>query len=106
MNIDIDTIVQVMTYTIEYIGAKWCTSCRTVKPMVIEKAAKYGINLRLYDMDEDVDLFDTSAIQKLPTIRVKKAGTQVQEISTNHVATLEEFLSTHIQLTTSMDIDF
>jgi len=106
MNIDIDTIVQAMTYTIEYIGAKWCAPCRSTKPLIIEKANKYGLKLTLYDMDEDVDMFDTSAIQKLPTIRVKNNGAQVQEITTNHVAALEEFLSTHIQLTTTNELDF
>ena len=106
MNIEIDTIVQVMTYTIEYIGAKWCSPCRSTKPLVIEKAAKYGLKLTLYDMEEDVDSFDTNSIKKLPTIRVKKHGSQVQEITTNHVAALEEFLSTHIQLATTNEMDF
>ena len=106
MNIEIDTIVQVMTYTIEYIGAKWCSPCRSTKPLVIEKANKYGILISMYDMDEDVDRFDTSSIKKLPTVRVKKNGTQVQEITTNHVAALEEFLSTHIQLATTNEMDF
>jgi thiol-disulfide isomerase/thioredoxin len=95
-----------MTYTIEYIGAKWCAPCRSTKPLIIEKANKYGLKLVLYDMDEDVDRFDTTTVIKLPTIRVKHDGIQVQDITTNHVAALETFLSTHIQLTTTKDMDF
>lgn len=95
-----------MTYDIVYIGAKWCAPCKVTKPLIIEKANKYGLKLTLYDMDEDVDSFETSTITKLPTVRVKKDGKQVQEITTNHVAALEEFLSTHIQLATTNEMDF
>lgn len=95
-----------MVYEIDYIGAEWCGPCRQTRPFIIEKANKYSIKLTLYDMNDDEDKFDTNSIKKLPTVRVKKNGTQVQEITTNHVAALEEFLSTHIQLATTNEMDF
>jgi len=94
-----------MTYDIVYIGASWCAPCKIVKPMVIEKAAKYSLKLTMYDIDDDVDKFDTESVKKLPTIRVKQDSKQVAEFITNHVAALEEFLSTHISLKTT-DVDF
>ena len=93
-----------MTYDIIYIGATWCGPCKSTKPFIIEKAAKYGLKLTLYDMDDDVDKFDVDSVKKLPTIRVRQDGKQVAEFITNHVAALEEFLSTHVSLkTTEMD---
>ena len=115
-----------MTYDIVYIGATWCAPCKSTKPFIIEKAAKYGLKLTLYDMDDDpdrsfapisdypsgsgaprgdVDKFDADSVKKLPTIRVRQDGKQVAEFITNHVAALEEFLSTHVSLKT-MEMDF
>ena len=94
-----------MTYDIVYIGASWCAPCKIVKPMVIEKATKYGLKLTIYDIDDDVDKLDVDSVKKLPTIRVKQDSKQVAEFITNHVAALEEFLSTHVSLKTT-DVDF
>ena len=94
-----------MTYDIVYIGASWCAPCKIVKPMVIEKATKYGLKLTIFDIDDDVDKLDVDSVKKLPTIRLKQDGKQVAEFITNHVAALEEFLSTHVSLKTT-DTDF
>ena len=94
-----------MPYDIVYIGASWCAPCKQVRPMVIEKAAKYGLKLTIYDIDDDVDKLDVDSVKKLPTIQVKQDSKQVAEFITNHVAALEEFLSTHVSLKTT-DVDF
>ena len=73
---------------IDYIGAKWCKVCVTVKPEVERIARDFGVEVAILDLDELGD----ETITKVPTLRVWEGETKVSEIVTKHVDALRELL--------------
>lgn len=83
---------------IEYVGASWCAPCRTVKPLVMAIAHKFGITVTEYDYDE-MEETAKDMVKKLPTVRVLDgSGTLQTEITTNHADTLEVWLRKHVRV--------
>jgi thiol-disulfide isomerase/thioredoxin len=84
---------------IDYIGAKWCKVCVTVKPAVEKIARDFGVEVAILDLDELGD----ETITKVPTLRVWEGETKVSEIVTKHVDTLRELLVTKKGVTITDD---
>ena len=81
-----------MAITIEYIGAGWCKSCKTIFPKVETLAKKFSIELQSKDFDIDLQENEKETVGKLPTIRIHKESKVIQEYSTNQAASLEAWL--------------
>uniref|UniRef100_A0A6C0DSM7 Thioredoxin domain-containing protein n=1 Tax=viral metagenome TaxID=1070528 RepID=A0A6C0DSM7_9ZZZZ len=73
---------------IDYIGAKWCKVCVTVKPAIEKIARDFGVEVTILDLDELGD----ETITKVPTLRIWEGETKVSEIVTKHVDALREQL--------------
>jgi thiol-disulfide isomerase/thioredoxin len=73
---------------IDYIGAKWCKICVTVKPAIEKIARDFGVEVTILDLDELGD----ETITKVPTLRVWEGEVKVSEIVTKHVDALRELL--------------
>jgi len=85
---------------IQYIGAKWCSTCKTIKPATEALAKRFAISLRCFDLDEDLTEDEKDTIKKVPTLRIFKDGRQVEEYNTNQVKSLEAYLATNVILRT------
>jgi thiol-disulfide isomerase/thioredoxin len=84
---------------IDYIGAKWCKVCVTVKPAIEKMARDFGVEVAILDIDELGD----ETITKVPTLRVWEGETKVSEIVTKHVDALRELLVTKKGVTITDD---
>jgi thiol-disulfide isomerase/thioredoxin len=78
-----------MSLRVDYIGAKWCKVCVTVKPAIEKMAKDFGVTLALYDAD---DMGDDSP-SKVPTVRLFKDDVLVREIVTKHIDSLQDLLT-------------
>ena len=88
-----------MSYLIVYIGAGWCSTCKTIKPATTQLAKRYNIELKCLDYDEDLSHDEQETVTKVPTLRIFQGGEKVAEYSVNQVAQLTDWLSKHIVLT-------
>lgn len=92
------------SYTILYIGAAWCKTCKEIKPATESLAAQFAVPLTLKDYDDDLDETEQATIKKVPTIRIiAAAGTQVAEWNVNQVASLREWLTSNIHVGSTDD---
>ena len=89
-----------MSHHILYIGATWCGPCKRIQPQIEELAKRYGVPVRLLDLDE-MEEKDKEMITKVPTIVTFVNEKQSARFETNHVASVTEWLSKHVSLTTS-----
>lgn len=86
-------------YTIIYIGAAWCKTCKEIKPATESLAKQFNVPLTMKDYDDDLDETEQTAIKKVPTIRILDTkGTQVAEWNMNQVASLREWLTSNIHV--------
>lgn len=92
-----------MSIQIVYIGAKWCGTCKTLKPAVEQLAQRYGVALKVLDYDVDLDDSEQELITKIPTISVVKQDRRMAEWYTNQIANLEKWLTANITLATTDD---
>jgi thiol-disulfide isomerase/thioredoxin len=92
-------------FEIHYFGAEWCAPCKVQKPLVITLAKRYGITVRLFDIDDEslpADVRD--GITKLPTVRVVHAvDGQIVEFVTKQAEQLERWLQTNVRVNTADD---
>jgi len=63
---------------LEYIGAKWCKSCKEVKPRAKTLAEKAKLSFVEFDYDI-LSEKEQAPILKIPAIRIKMNGTVVKE---------------------------
>ena len=89
-----------------YIGATWCSTCKTIKPAVEALTRRFGVGLLLLDYDRDFEEGDEKdSITKVPTLRVHRDGIQIVEWNVNQVASLEAWLQANVVIATA-DEDF
>jgi len=88
------------TYHILYIGATWCRSCKVIQPQIEALAARYGVPVRVADLDSLEDV-DKEMISKVPTIVTFINEKQSERIEKNHVATVTDWLQRTVPLTSS-----
>lgn len=87
-----------MALRIEYIGAEWCKSCKTIYPKVESLGNKFSITLVSKDLDVDLNEAEKETITKLPTIRIYKDSNQVQEYFVNQVESLTNWLQENVKI--------
>ena len=88
---------------VEYIGAAWCSTCKTIKPAIMELCKKFNVPLKVLDLDEDLDDEQQSTIKKVPTIRIYNQGKLAETYEQNQVKSVEMFLSMNAGISTSGD---
>ena len=88
---------------IVYIGAAWCTTCKTIGPATEALCKKYGVELRKLDYDRDLEEDEKDAVIKVPTLRAWKGGVQVAEWNQNQILSLEVWLGRNVPLATTDD---
>ncbi len=92
------------SYTILYIGASWCKTCKEIKPATESLASQFSTPLSIMDYDDDLDETEQATIKKVPTLRILDAtGTQIMEWNMNQVASLKEWLTTNIHVGSADD---
>lgn len=95
-----------MAYTIVYIGAAWCKTCKEIKPKTLELGQRFGVPVEVLDYDDDLDEEQKAQVTKVPTIRIQKDGVQVAEYNINQVASLSAWLTANVSLSATGDEDF
>lgn len=88
-----------MAYTIHYIGATWCSTCKTIKPKTEELAKRFSVSLLVKDLDADLADEEKETVTKVPTIRIFEGDRQIVELNTNQVASLESWLQGNVRMT-------
>jgi thiol-disulfide isomerase/thioredoxin len=93
------------SYTILYIGASWCKTCKDIKPATESLAAQFNVPLVIRDYDNDLDESEQATITKVPTLRILDPANAsvVVEWNVNQVASLREWLTTHIHVGSTDD---
>ena len=77
---------------VDYVGATWCTVCKTVGPAVAEVARRYGLPLVQRDIAE-LPEEEAAGILKVPTVRVFRGEHCLATIVTKHVESLHATLA-------------
>lgn len=72
-----------MSVSVTYIGASWCKVCVEVKPEVEKICLGFNVPLSVQDADEE-----GVNVKKVPTLRLYKDGSLLQEITTGHIMAL------------------
>ncbi len=95
------------TMEIVYIGATWCSTCKTIKPAIEELGKRYGVPVRCLDYDADLSEEEKERITKVPTIRASAPSTAiaVAEFNVRQVAQTEAWLAANVSLKAE-DTDF
>jgi thiol-disulfide isomerase/thioredoxin len=100
-----------MAYTLTYIGATWCKTCKDIKPAVEALVQRYAVPMNVLDYDEDLNDEEKETIRKVPTLRITRgggssSGEQVAEFTVRQVDSLREWLAENIALAATGDTDF
>lgn len=93
-----------MAITIEYIGAEWCKSCKTIFPQIESLSKKFSTRLQSKDFDMDLQETEKETVSKLPTVRIHKDSAILAEYSANQVASVQKWLQENAK--TNQDTDF
>jgi thiol-disulfide isomerase/thioredoxin len=88
---------------IVYIGAAWCTTCKTIGPATEALCKKYGVELQKLDYDRDLEEDERDTVTKVPTLRAFVGGTKVAEWNQNQVLSLDIWLGRNAPLETTDD---
>ena len=88
-----------MTFEIVYIGAKWCATCKVIKPATLELGKTFGITVQVKDFDDDLTESEKEAITKVPTLRILHNNVQIQEWNVKQIDSLKTWLTENICLT-------
>lgn len=91
-------------YSVIYIGAKWCVTCKTIGPQIEELCKNFAINLIKYDLDNDADKIENvDDITKVPTIRIMNNDKIIAEFIEKQVANTTNWLQNNIKLSNTDD---
>ena len=91
-----------MSFSITYIGATWCSTCKVIKPKTEELAKKFSVPLKILDLDE-LEEEDKVSIRKVPTLRIFKEDTMIAEYIVKQVESLQTWLQENVTLLPSDD---
>lgn len=91
-----------MSFSITYIGATWCSTCKVIKPKTEELAKKFSVPLKILDLDE-LEEEDKVSIRKVPTLRIFKEDTMIAEYIVKQVESLQTWLQENVTLLASDD---
>ena len=90
-----------MSFSITYIGATWCATCKVIKPKTEELAKKFSVPLKILDLDTDLEEEDKVSIRKVPTLRIFKGEVLVVEYIVKQVESLQTWLQQNVTLLAS-----
>ena len=85
-------------FTITYVGAQWCVTCKTIKPAVEKLAHQFAIPLTVQDYDEDLSSEEQDSVRKLPTLFVFQDGKKVADFNEKQVERLDAWLKSNVNL--------
>ena len=92
------------SYTILYIGAVWCKTCKEIKPATESLATQFTVPLTIKDYDTDLNESEQAEIKKVPTLRIIDAtGKKVAVWNVNQVVSLREWLTSNIHVGSTDD---
>jgi thiol-disulfide isomerase/thioredoxin len=86
-----------------YIGAAWCSTCKTIKPALVELCKKFSVSIILKDYDNDLDDDEQAAVTKVPTVRIIVDGRQVAEFNIRQIAQTEDWFLENIKMSATED---
>ena len=89
-----------MTYTIRYIGAAWCVTCKVIKPKIEELCKKFSLDLKICELEE-LDDNEANMISKVPTVKVIQDAKVIVSWNQNQLKNFEEWCATNIKLETT-----
>ena len=92
-----------MTTSVTYIGAQWCTSCKTIFPKVHDLTTKFQVPLIVKDLDDDLEEDEKMTISKVPTIYIMKDNVRVVEYNVKQVESLDNWLRENTSIQKSDD---
>jgi len=92
-----------MAISITYIGAQWCTSCKTIFPKVQDLTAKFQVPLTVKDLDADLEEDEKIGISKVPTIYIMKDNERIVEYNVKQVESLDNWLRENTSIQKSED---
>lgn len=97
--------IQVKIRMIEliYIGAVWCTTCKTIKPALVELCKKFSVTMKSFDYDNDLEEEEKETITKVPTVRICEDGKMVAEFNVQQVKSTEAWCNANIKFETTED---
>ena len=88
-----------MSFTLRYIGATWCATCKVIKPKAEELCKKFSIAMDTFDLEE-LDEDEANVVTKVPTLLMTKDNKVVETWNQNQLKSLEEWLTKNISLKT------
>ena len=83
-------------YSIVYIGASWCSSCKTIKPAIELLAECYDLDIDILEFD-DLEYEEQESVLKVPTVRIMFKGGILANWDSNQVNSLKEWLDDNIK---------
>jgi thiol-disulfide isomerase/thioredoxin len=92
-----------MSHSITYIGAKWCSICKTIKPQLEEICKKFQIPIEIKDLDEDCTEQEIAEIKKVPTVQIRTNAEIVQVYNVKQVESVETWLKANATLVEDND---
>ena len=93
-------------YTIVYVGAKWCGTCKLIKPNVEKLARRYNVPITCLDYDYDLTDEEQMQYSRIPTVSVLNNTETIQKYDVAQVLSLEKWLSMNVKVSTTSDDDF
>ena len=84
-----------MAYSIHYIGAKWCSTCKTIQPQLEELCKKFQVPIHIKDLDEDLTEKEVAEIKKVPTVQIMKDAEILQVYDMKQVESVSLWLQQH-----------
>jgi thiol-disulfide isomerase/thioredoxin len=86
-----------------YIGASWCSTCKTIKPALDQLCKKFSVPMKVLDYDKDLMDDEQAIVTKVPTVRIFQAEKMVAEFNVKQVASTEQWFSENVKLGESDD---
>jgi thiol-disulfide isomerase/thioredoxin len=86
-----------------YIGASWCSTCKTIKPALDQLCKKFSVPMKVLDYDKDLMDDEQAIVTKVPTVRIFQAEKMVAEFNVKQVASTEQWFSENVKLVESDD---
>lgn len=95
-----------MTYSIVYVGAHWCVSCKKIQPQIESLAKRFQVDICIKDFDKDLSEEEQETISKVPTILIRNEDKIIETYASNQVVSVESWLRANITMNLQSSTDF
>lgn len=89
---NLQEVIQGNRITFVQYSAGWCGNCRVMKPKFKRMSSEYNAQFVLVDAEKYPESRKLADVSNLPTFAAFKDGTLVNQIQTNKVESLKEFI--------------